>query len=130
MKFPSNVKRYRTFLQNRYEDNRKIISMDEVIAMAYRIVYETGMGIKTGQHRNTLRMWVMTGVVLLLFTAMTAAFWPEGREVLMEMLLPGDPEVTWNALETMATQLRSGEAIGDAVMGFCRDIVDGAKIPN
>ena len=75
-------------------------------------------------------MWVFTGVFLLLFAAMTAAFWPEGREVLMEILLPGDPEVTWNALETMATQLRSGEAIGDAVMAFCREIVAGAKLSN
>ena len=98
--------------------------------MAYRIVYETGTNRIKASRRNSSRMWFLTAMFLVLFGAVTIKFWPEGRAVLMDILLPGDPEVTWQALETMAVQLRSGEAIGDAVMAFCREITDGTQIAN
>jgi len=98
--------------------------------MAYRIVYETGTARVQENRRNSARIWVLTAVFLVLFGVLTVKFWPEGREALVEILLPGDPEVTWHALETMVMQLREGEAVGDAVMAFCREIVDGAQIAN
>ena len=98
--------------------------------MAYKNVYETGTNMIKASHRNSSRIWFLTAMFLVLFGVATLKFWPDGRAVLMDILLPGDPEVTWHALETMAVQLRSGEAIGDAGMAFCREIADGAQIAN
>ena len=98
--------------------------------MAYRIVY--GEEPEFGK-RKSIRMRVVaayTFVCLVLWGLLTVKFWPEGREVLEEFLLPGDPAVTRQALSHMAENLRSGEAIGDAVVVFCREIVDGAELPD
>ena len=98
--------------------------------MAYRIVYSDG---SVRQGKRKLRPGAVLGytaVCLALWGVLTVKFWPEGREALAQMLLPGDPAVTRQALVHMAANLRSGEAIGDAIMVFCREIVDGADLPD
>lgn len=69
-----------------------------------------------------------TAAFLILFMALTVRFWPEGREKLEALLLPGDPQVTKHALTQMADNLKSGEAIGDAVITFCKEITNGAAL--
>ena len=56
----------------------------------------------------------------------TAAFWPEGREALMNWLYPGNAAVTRLALIHMADRLKEGEELGEAVLVFCREILAGA----
>lgn len=80
------------------------------------------------KHIRPWRVAFYTAACLVLFGALTLKFWPEGAQVLQEVFLPGDAAVTRQALANMAENLKEGEAIGDAVVVFCREIVDGAKI--
>lgn len=50
------------------------------------------------------------------------------RQRLGQFLLPGDPEVTGRALETLLAQLRQGIGAGEAVSTFCKAVVKGAGI--
>ena len=50
---------------------------------------------------------------------------PQGRLWLRDLLLPGNEDVTAAALESMVTDLRDGEAIGQAVESFCKEILAG-----
>lgn len=81
--------------------------------MAYRIAYP-GREKKKG-----FPVWVILlavgGLVLL-------------RQRLGRFLLPGDPEVTGRALETLLAQLRQGSAAGEAVSTFCKTVVQGAGL--
>ena len=46
-----------------------------------------------------------------------------------QWLLPGDPQVTAQALETMAESIREGESLREAITCFCREIIENAAIP-
>lgn len=50
------------------------------------------------------------------------------RQSLGRFLLPGDPEVTGRALETLLAQLRQGIGAGEAVSAFCKTVVQGAGL--
>lgn len=96
--------------------------------MSYRIVYgEEPLCYRRNQLRlrNVARY---TLVCIVLFAVLTVGFWPSGRDALLEAILPGDAAVTRQAIVNMAENLKSGEAIGDAVTVFCREIVDGANL--
>ena len=91
--------------------------------MGYRIDYG-----QTSRKRYTApsgagRLAAMTGGCLLAFVLLTNAFWPAGRAVLRELLIPGDPEVTAGAFDTLIAQVRSGEDVADAMEAFCREIL-------
>lgn len=81
--------------------------------MAYRIEYP---GKKKAKR---FPVWIVLpalgGLVLL-------------RQSLGRFLLPGDPEVTGQALETLLAQLRQGIGAGEAVSAFCKAVVQGAGI--
>lgn len=96
--------------------------------MSYRIEYgeDPFAAGKTGLRMGSVVLYTM--VCLILFYGLTSAFWPEGRASLQEFLLPGDNAVTAQALENMVEHLRAGEAIGDAVVVFCREIIDGTQL--
>ena len=82
--------------------------------MGYRIEY----GLKKG-HRKVF--WIVAAALLL-----TALFLP--RTVLERLLLPGDPQVTKEALGQLLLGLRQGVAPGQAVAVFCQSILRGAGI--
>lgn len=96
--------------------------------MSYRIVYGEEPVRWQRKSMRVGRIAAYTTVCLILFASLTWKFWPAGAEVLQEVFLPGDADVTRQALSNMAENLRAGEAIGDAVAVFCREIVDGAQI--
>ena len=83
------------------------------MGMAYRIEYP---GKKKAKR---FPVWIVLpalgGLVLL-------------RQSLGRFLLPGDPEVTGQALETLLAQLRQGIGAGEAVSAFCKAVVQGAGI--
>lgn len=83
--------------------------------MAYRIEYPG--------KRKTRRfpVWVLLLVILAAVLAIpkqTLAYW----------LLPGDPEVTAQALSELVETLRQGANAGQAVAAFCKSIVQGAGL--
>lgn len=96
--------------------------------LGYRVEYgPVDMPAVEEEKRGGYRLFLWTGFFVL-FLALTVRFWPQGREVLRELLIPGDPAVTTAALENLAVELRSGEELYTALEGFCREIVaNGAK---
>lgn len=49
-------------------------------------------------------------------------------EVLMQWILPGDPDVTRSALETMLQQIRQGMQVTQAFTTFCKEIIDNGTL--
>ncbi len=96
--------------------------------MSYRIVYGEEPVCQRRKNIRPGRVAAYTVVCFILFCTLTMKLWPSGAEMLQEVLLPGDAAVTRQALVNMADNLRAGEAIGDAVVVFCREIVDGAQL--
>ena len=91
--------------------------------MGYRITYGQDI-IKTRlpakRRKAVLKKWlcfVLVGVALVLALSSAA---------LRHYLLPGDPAVTERALQELASDLRTGEKVSDAVTAFCREILDNA----
>ena len=97
--------------------------------MGYRIEYD-GEVVHWKQERMQLhRIVCYTLICFLIFAALTYLAWPAGWQVLEQWIYPGDAMVTKSALTHMARNLRNGEQLADAVVTFCREIIDGAQIP-
>lgn len=73
-------------------------------------------------------LWAMTAGWFCIFLLLVGLCWPRGREVLTQLLLPGDGAVTVAALEVFARDLRTGEALGAAAESFCRIVLEGASL--
>lgn len=84
--------------------------------MGYRIVY----GEEPPVQRPRSRLRLLTAAFGLAFLVLVGSFWPGGRALLRQVLLPGAGEA---ALQQMAEQIRAGEPVGEAVTAFCRDVV-------
>lgn len=91
--------------------------------MSYRIVYGP-MPDPPGKETNS---WcrVLTAVFLLLFVLGVRMVWPDGRELLRNLLLPGEPGVTEVALVDLVEDLRSGTAVGESFTAFCQQVIHG-----
>lgn len=94
--------------------------------MGYKISYPCGNNIpfKTFGHA---RLYVFTGLFLLLFGAGTCRFWPEGRQVLLDFLIPGDAKITVPAVENLLQALSTGTPLADALEVFYINILEGVK---
>ena len=60
------------------------------------------------------------GIILL---GLVYTRWEEVKEV----LLPGDPEYTLQALEALAENMKNGETAKEAITAFCGDIMEHAQ---
>ena len=96
--------------------------------MGYRVVYDSVRQEKRRAKSHGARLTGLTAMFLALFLMMVNVYWPKGREVLQEMIWPGDAAVTRQAAEAFVEELRFGEPIGDAVESFCREIIKSADI--
>ena len=75
----------------------------------------------------------MAGILLTctffgVFMVMVSLFWPEGREVLRILLIPGDPEVTVEAAQTFASELDCGMDMFRAASDFFHKVTGYAPI--
>lgn len=94
----------------------------EVSGVAYRIDY---MPVNTRIDKGPgIRVLVMTVGFAVLFGALVSHFWPEGREILRAVLIPGDPDVTLEAAEVFAGELSSGFSLADAARNFCVTVLE------
>lgn len=91
--------------------------------MGYRIEYQPINPVRHGHIRRT-RVGILTGLCFLLFLFLVTSFWPQGRDLLRELLIPGDPDVTMMALETFAGELRRGVTFSNAAESFCRILME------
>ncbi len=72
------------------------------------------------------RLGVLTCLCLALFLLLTWGFWPQGREALGRMLLPGEDALA--AAEVFAQALQCGMPLTDAAELFCIQVVSGAGL--
>ncbi len=91
--------------------------------MAYRIVYgPEPSAARQGVERSSRRS-LLTVCFFLLFLVLVRVFWPEGGEALSRLLLPGDPDVTREAVLAMAAQWKNGADLRDAFTAFCQVVL-------
>ena len=89
--------------------------------MGYRITYETGVHkteLLLPTRKRTKLGYIALACVLIIALALGHKYW--------QVLLPGDPKVTERALHELASDLREGESVSDAVTAFCREILENA----
>lgn len=92
--------------------------------MGYRIEYQPVKKVRNAEKRIS-RIPALTALFLLLFFLLVSSFWPRGRELMRELIIPGDPDVTVAALEVFAQELHGGEELSSAFESFCRRILTG-----
>ena len=95
--------------------------------MGYRIEYDGSSGKYEVKKEKPLGLAAMTLLCFGVFLLLTGLFWPEGREVLGEYLIPGDNQVTLHAARNMGNDLRSGAQLGDALEAFCREVIQSGN---
>ena len=69
--------------------------------------------------------------MILVFSAIVLCFMLRamgvGRE-LLAVLLPGEPERTAEAVGTLVENLHNGEAVNQAFLEFCGEIIEGGRM--
>lgn len=90
--------------------------------MAYLIEYNTvsvRQAVISRRRKNQrLAAWLLGGAALAAVIA-----WPEARAALGQLFFPGADAATARAMEAFAADLAAGEPIGEAVYGFCQEIL-------
>ena len=97
--------------------------------MPYRIEYDKSNQKYEIRNQNTYRFHLILLASYIVFFILTSTFWPEGRALIQELMIPGDNAVTSEAFSTMTRELRSGASFNDAIYTFCYEIIDDAKNP-
>lgn len=95
--------------------------------MGYRITYEGTGGVRTKTFYQPKRLPWLIGASLILFLLLTYSFWPQGKEQLRKIVIPGDPDVTQQAVSELIVDLQNGEDFSDSVTAFCREIIRHGK---
>ncbi|MBQ2785540.1 MAG: hypothetical protein IJF02_03455 [Oscillospiraceae bacterium] len=94
--------------------------------MGYRIEYESVGRIPHPKRKKRTGIFVASVIILLVLCAITVK--TIGLEWVQEVLLPGDPHITAQALENMVEDLREGEGVIEAIKTFCKDIMQNASL--
>lgn len=92
--------------------------------MGYRITYESfgeERKMPANKRRNSA---IAAGILVAALITGAFAVKHTGLRWVQEYLLPGDPAVTAAALEGFAQDLKEGESIKDAIITFCREIME------
>ena len=94
--------------------------------MGYMVYYgkecEAEHNWKKRSNRNRKRRMV---AVVIICAALLAAVMGK-KDVIQNMLIPGNPEVTKAAFAQFSDDIRNGEHFDVAVAAFCREIIDYA----
>lgn len=69
------------------------------------------------------RRAVLTVLFFICFLQLVHAFWPEGKDMLQMLLIPGDPETTLQAAEVFAQEMECGYSLMDAAKNFCISVL-------
>lgn len=91
--------------------------------MGYCIVYGPEPKIAHPKKRSTAKLRIRICLFLLLLSFGIKALWPGGTAMLRRFLLPGESEITQQALDAMVRNLGSGIPISDALGAFCQQII-------
>lgn len=96
--------------------------------MGYRIDYEPvnrAFQIRTGRR---LRVPLLSAVFFVIFLLLVRFCWVQGTDALRAMFFPGDWQVTGQALEALAENMRAGHTFSHSAAVFCREIIQEAGI--
>ena len=91
--------------------------------MGYKISYEPIRKLRGAQTCRS-RIGALVGIFFLLFLLMVNLFWTEGKDVLRELVMPGDAAVTTAALNQLSVNLKQGLPVQVSVEDFCRAILN------
>ena len=92
--------------------------------MSYRIEYGTIVPERFQRPKVKRHIRILTALFVLLFSLAVGKFWPDGRQLLREYFIPGEPSITEQAFSCMISELRDGVALEKAVVAFCQEIID------
>ena len=96
--------------------------------MGYRIEYGQTEKMEYFNERLFIKNKKTVACAAAIMIAVLAFFFILGAKSMRSFLLPDDPVVTQQALETFAAQVRAGESFGDAAAAFCQNVIAGADI--
>ena len=88
--------------------------------MPYRIDYSADAA--SPEKAAFMPRILMTCMFFSVFLVLVSLFWPEGREVLQLLLIPGESNVTMAAAETFASELYCGNSLKGAAVDFIRSL--------
>ena len=92
--------------------------------MSYQIVYGGAPAVEHRISRGRRYIRTMTALAMMLFALAVGQFWPQGKEMLQEFFLPGEPTVTEQAFSGLVNDLSQGIKLEDAMAAFCQQIID------
>ena len=90
--------------------------------MSYHMIYEPESRAEGGN--SVIFRTLMTASFFVCFLWAVNQFWPEGRELLKLLLLPGDPDAALEAAAAFAQDLGSGEHLTAAWRRFASVMTD------
>ena len=96
--------------------------------MGYRVVYgktleKTQFKDKKQQTTKQIAVWAVA-----LFAAIGICWIGWSHPDIRHYLLPGDPEITGEALDQLIDNIKDGDSLSDAVTAFCKEIIDSAPL--
>ena len=90
--------------------------------MSYNITYNPELKKRYPVIRRNRSNPLNTALILLVSFV---ALYVLTRSGIMHYFIPGDPEATVEAFSTMVKRVSQGETVGNAVVGFCKEIISG-----
>lgn len=87
--------------------------------MGYFIEYDPQLNKRYPAQRKAQKQQRLL-IPLLLTAAAIGVLWGGG---LLQYLIPGDPEITVSAIQSLIEQVSRGEPVKEAVIAFCREII-------
>lgn len=90
--------------------------------MSYQIVY----GNKSRKKSNLIRTQVIICIFLLLLALCVRVSWPEGSEMLQNVLISDQLSHDAEAFIQFVEQIWAGEDLAEAVGLFCQEIIYGS----
>ena len=93
--------------------------------MSYRVEYGSQFRWEQSRETGGKYVWLWTLFSFGVFVLLVNLFWDEGRELLLQLVLPGDAQATWNGMLQFSENLRQGLPLELAVQKFCNEILQG-----
>ena len=94
--------------------------------MAYRVEYSWDRDKPQVQSWCGIRRSMLVLVFFFLFLLSVRVYWQQGRQVLMQLLFPGDRGSVAAAFSSMTRQLQQGTPVLEAAETVCLGLLHGA----
>ncbi len=89
--------------------------------MSYHITYNPDLSKRYPTEKKDRNKPLKSAMLLLAIFVAVYVFTQSG---VLRYLIPGDPEITAEAFSTMVKRVGDGETVGNAVVDFCKQIIN------